>query len=126
MYRWWVVSLLRKLARLAPPPAQPAPTAPANGPMLEELRARIQAVIERTARRAAPPPPAVDTPELPFSTIETSSGPLHVRTQQLSAAHRTGVAPLLPARDASAELLALLALDPTLADCEPSRALYLD
>ena len=33
---------------------------------------------------------------------------------------------LLPARDASSELLALLALDPSLASCDPARALYLD
>ncbi len=33
---------------------------------------------------------------------------------------------LLPARDASPELLALLALDPQIAKCDPMRALYID
>jgi uncharacterized protein YprB with RNaseH-like and TPR domain len=51
---------------------------------------------------------------------------LHVRTQRLSAAHRTGRISLAGAREASSELLALLALDPCLARCDPSRALFLD
>jgi uncharacterized protein YprB with RNaseH-like and TPR domain len=51
---------------------------------------------------------------------------LHVRTQRLSAAHRTGHASVVCARDASPELLALLALDPSLAGCDPLGALFLD
>jgi uncharacterized protein YprB with RNaseH-like and TPR domain len=127
------VSLRSKLARLpAPRPSgssssEPVPNAsPARSAVLEDLRGRIEAVLARTARRAAAPPPAVDTPELPFVTTETPSGPLHVRLYRLSGAHRTGHAPVLPARSASAPLLALLALDPKLAACDPSRALYLD
>jgi uncharacterized protein len=46
--------------------------------------------------------------------------------QRLSAAHRMGRAPLLAARGASSRLLALLALDPSLAAQDISRALYLD
>jgi len=72
------------------------------------------------------PPPPVDTTELPFVTTETPLGPLSIRAHRLSAAHRIGRAPLLPARDASAELLALLALDPTLASCNLRDALFLD
>ena len=49
-----------------------------------------------------------------------------MRTVRLSAAHRTGHAPVLPARDASSELLSLLALDPSLAACPARGALYLD
>ncbi len=139
------MSLRSKLARLAlaePPPAPlpphlaassaplppPAPaTSPGDRPaVLADLRARIQATLERTARRAPPPPPPVDTVELPFATIATELGPLHVRTQRLSPAHRTGRAPLACALDADFELLALLALDPSLAACDPARALYLD
>jgi cephalosporin hydroxylase/uncharacterized protein YprB with RNaseH-like and TPR domain len=44
----------------------------------------------------------------------------------MSAAHRTGRTPVAGALDASAELLALLALDPALARREPRRALFLD
>jgi uncharacterized protein len=97
-----------------------------RGPVLDDLRARIRSTLERTARRAASPVPPVDTVDLPFATHETPRGPLHVRTQRLSAAHRTGRISLACARDASSEVLALLALDPGLAGCDPGRALFLD
>jgi hypothetical protein len=86
----------------------------------------MHAVLERHARRAPLPPRPVDTPELPFVTQETARGPLSIRASRLSAAHRTGTAPLLAARDASPRLLALLALDPSLAERDPAGALYLD
>jgi uncharacterized protein YprB with RNaseH-like and TPR domain len=85
----------------------------------------MQAILERSAVALRPPPP-VDTCELPFVTTETPLGPLHVRVQRLSGAHRTGHAPVACARDASADLLALLALDPALARCDPSGALFVD
>jgi uncharacterized protein YprB with RNaseH-like and TPR domain len=94
--------------------------------LLDDLRARMQAVLERSGRVVPAPPPPVDTCELPFVTTETPSGPLHERVQRLSGAHRTGHAPVACARDACPELLALLALDPGLAGCEPGRALFLD
>ncbi|MGH7281587.1 MAG: ribonuclease H-like domain-containing protein [Polyangiaceae bacterium] len=85
----------------------------------------MREILERTALPPRPPP-RVDTPELPFVTHDTPSGPLHLRQRRLAASHRMGRVSLLPARDASSELLALLALDPLLASCDPSRALYLD
>jgi uncharacterized protein YprB with RNaseH-like and TPR domain len=94
--------------------------------VLADLRARIQATLARTARRAPAPPPPVDTVDLPFATEPTPLGPLHVRTQRLALTHRTGRAPVAGARHASAQLLALLALDPALAACDPGGALYLD
>jgi uncharacterized protein len=114
------VSLRSKLSRLE----SAAPQARLD--VLDDLRARIQATLARTARREAAPVPPVDTVELPFVTEPTPLGLLHVRSQRLSAAHRTGRAPLAFAREASAEILALLALDPTVAGCDPARALYLD
>jgi uncharacterized protein YprB with RNaseH-like and TPR domain len=86
----------------------------------------MHAVLERHARRAPTPPRPVDTVDLPFVTQDTPRGPLSIRATRLSAAHRTGTAPLLSSRDASARLLALLALDPSLAGCDPAGALYLD
>jgi uncharacterized protein YprB with RNaseH-like and TPR domain len=124
----FAVEAVPEEAQLQPQP-QPPPLEPPNrdrADTLGDLRARMQAVLERTARRAPPPPPPVDTTELPFITEETPLGPLSIRSQRLSAAHRMGRAPLTPARDASTELLALLALDPTLAACDPRRALFLD
>ena len=146
MYRHCAVSLRSKLSRLlerslrraTPPPLprrSPAESASGSAPRrlrrlaratLADLRARMHVALERHARRPPPPPPAVDTTELPFVTTETPRGPLSIRTQRLSAAHRMGRAPLLAARGASPRLLALLALDPSLAACDPARALYLD
>lgn len=137
------MSLRSKLSRLestiqaAPVPPSPAVESPGAGPpaplpvagrasLLDDLRARIQATLARTARRAPAPPRAVDTPDLPFATEATPLGPLHVRAQRLSAAHRTGRAPLVAARHANADLLALLALDPSLATLDPRGALFLD
>ena len=128
-------SLRSKLSRLSSVgPASSAEVRAASGndaksELLDDLRARIESVIARSAARSGlprAPPRAVDTEELPFVTTETPLGPLHVRTHRLGVSHRTGRAPVLAARTASAELLALLALDPSLAACDPSRALYLD
>jgi len=84
----------------------------------------MDAILSRPAE--ARPLPAVDVPELPFAVERTEHGPLHVRTLRLSGAHRVGRAPVTAARTASSELLALLALDPRLAPCDPKGALYLD
>jgi uncharacterized protein len=125
------VSLQSKLARLSAPAGAPRAAGPGlpveaeRAELLDDLRARMRAALERSAPRPVPLP-RVDTCELPFVTTETPSGPLHVRTQRLSAAHRTGHAPVACAREASPEILALLALDPVLASCEPSAALFLD
>src|SRR5580692_5486489 len=123
------MSLRTKLSRMdAAGPASPTPPqGPIRAGLLDDLRARIQTTLERSSHRlaaiAALAPPAVDTCELPFATCETALGPLHVRVQRLSGAHRTGHAPVACARDASSELLALLALDPGLVACDPSEAL---
>jgi uncharacterized protein YprB with RNaseH-like and TPR domain len=129
------VSLLGKLSRLAstaplpspsPGPADRAPPQPDRAGLLDDLRARIRATIERSARRGPAPLPSVETVDLRFTTVETPKGPLHARTRHFGASHRTGQAQVSRGRDASAELLALLALDPRLADCDPARALFLD
>lgn len=120
----------------APPPAPEPPAPPASEPpasgtaptsgLLDDLRRRMDAILVRTRAEAPKPLPRVDFGDLPFCLEDTPSGPLHVRTLRLSGAHRVGRAPVTFARTASPELLALLALDPRLASCDPSRALYLD
>jgi hypothetical protein len=100
-------------------------------PTLDELRARMARVLgksEGTSGRAVPlrVPPEIDLPELPFVAEETPLGPVHVRARRLSAAHRFGHVGLAPARSARPEVLALLALDPSLADRDPAEALFLD
>jgi uncharacterized protein YprB with RNaseH-like and TPR domain len=119
------VSLRSKLERLdgRMPTAPTETTVPTK---LEELRRRMDAVLSRTAEpRAERPPPRVYD-DMVFAVEHTVHGPLHVRTLCLSAAHRTGRAPVLAGRDASPTLLALLALDPALADAAPRGALFLD
>jgi hypothetical protein len=109
---------LSPLASLSPSAATETPS------LLDDLRRRMDAILTRT--RSEPPRelPAVDCPELPFCVERTELGPLHVRTLRLSGAHRVGRIPITGARTASSELLALLALDPRLAACDLSGALY--
>lgn len=92
--------------------------------VLEDLRRRMDMVLARNETKRALP--AVDVPELPFCVERTELGPLHVRTLRLGGAHRVGRIPIAGAKRASSELLALLALDPHLARCDLSKALYLD
>jgi uncharacterized protein YprB with RNaseH-like and TPR domain len=108
------------------PTSYPASSAESRPQLLDDLRARMRATLERTAPKCLAPPPAVDTVDLPFATETTPLGPLHVRAQRLPSTHRTGRALIAPARVASAALLALLALDPSLSGCDPGGALYLD
>lgn len=129
------MSLKSRLARLngaglggaapAPAPAPPLEQA-ASSSILDDLRARMDHILARTRAEARREPPRVDDSELPFCVEQTESGPLHVRTLRLSGAHRVGRAPVTAAKTASSELLALLALDPRLAPCDVTRALYLD
>lgn len=114
------VSLRSKLERLGPVRFD----GEARIAVLEHLRARIQATLGRKGSGTSRAP--VDPVELPFSRRETPWGPLHIRTQRLSAAHRTGRASIACAIDASAEWLALLALDPALTRCDPRGAVFLD
>jgi hypothetical protein len=93
-------------------------------PSLDDLRDRIARIIGR----GAPPTPRADPSrgELPFLRELTDDGPLYVRRSACPAGSRVGRAPLHAGRDADPAMLALLALDPSLAGCAPSRALYLD
>jgi uncharacterized protein len=86
----------------------------------------MDAILVRTRAEPPRPPPRVDVADLPFCVEDTIAGPLHSKTVRYGGEHRIGRIPVAPARRASAELLALLALDPRLATCDPSRALYLD
>jgi uncharacterized protein len=120
-----VVAFAAKLRRLEA--AVPDPQAsPGRMATLEDLRARIQRVLDRSLDRPRPPRPRVDSEDLPFAVEKTAAGPLHVRTLRLLPSHRTGRASVLASRHARTPFLAQLALDPSLAACDPSRALYLD
>src|SRR3954462_15233360 len=92
---------------------------------LEALRVRIAGILTK-----APPSnrlgPAPISSELPFALVETSCGPLYVRTKRLSVAHRVGRASVQAGASASGGMLALLALDASLAQVDPLAALYID
>ncbi len=117
------MSLRGRLARLKAPPKSTDREA-----LLDDLRARMRRVLERTSvPRPQPTVSAEDTEHrLPFFAEETPLGVLHRRVLRLSAAHRTGRAPARAAKDADRTLLSLLALDPSLANADVARALYLD
>jgi uncharacterized protein YprB with RNaseH-like and TPR domain len=92
---------------------------------LDVLRQKIAAILTKAPpvrRRPADPSQG----DLPFALESTSDGPLYVRTKRLSAAHRVGRASVSVGKDASAGMLALLALDPALSSADPAHMLYID
>jgi len=79
--------------------------------------------------RPAPPEPEPADPErtlLPFVRRDTERGPLYQRLERLGRSYRVGRMSVDVSRDAKPEILALLALDPGLAEVDLGRALYLD
>jgi hypothetical protein len=92
---------------------------------LEALRRKIARILTTAppVRRHFADPSAED---LPFAHLATPRGPLYVRTKRLSPAHRVGRASVTAGKNASAGMLALLALDPALSTIDPERLLYLD
>jgi|HubBroStandDraft_1064217.scaffolds.fasta_scaffold04091_4 uncharacterized protein len=123
MYRIGTVSFRDKLSRRALPPlGREMPRAQ----VIDGLRERIRATLERTPSSPDAPHGSGAVDDLPFETTEVPAGLLHVREKRLSRTHRTGRAQLGPAYDASIELLSLLALDPTLTRCDVRGALFLD
>lgn len=112
-------------AEKAPETETPAKTAtPKAKPTLEELRARIAALVgQKEPVRPRPDPTAG---ELPFFVERTPAGPRYIRRVAAAKAARVGRAPLWAARAADAATLGLLALDPSIGACDPKKALYLD
>ncbi len=118
------ISFARAEAAVPPPP--PVIAEREGGSVIEDLRRRMDALLARARAEPKRELPSVDVPELPFCVEHTELGPLHVRTLRLGGAHRVGRISVKGAKTASSERLALLALDPPLASCDLSRALYLD
>src|SRR3954471_1021880 len=118
------MSLRGRLARMSKPATSNREA------LLDDLRARMRRVLERTTivgPRVQPSVTAEDSEfRLPFFAEETPLGTLHRRVLRLSPAHRTGRAPAYASKDADCTLLSLLALDASLSNVDVSRALYLD
>ncbi len=91
---------------------------------LDELRARMARILgELPPSEESPPKEPAD---FPFSPFETEDGTIHHLEERLRPSHHVGVIPVEAAREASMEILALLALDPRLAEVRPEKALFLD
>lgn len=123
-----------KLSTLASPLPRPSVEAETTT-RLAQLREQMAALLARggAGAPAASPPPMLrrfdDAPELsdlPFVVERTAAGPLWRRHQQLAPSAHVGRIPLEAARDASSEMLALLALSPELCGCAIQGALFLD
>jgi uncharacterized protein YprB with RNaseH-like and TPR domain len=93
--------------------------------VLDELRAKMQALLGKERPVPAPRSKA-SLAELPFVDAEHRGLRLTQRLERLPPSAHVGRIPIDAARTASSEMLALLGLDPTLAGCDFSRALYLD
>jgi uncharacterized protein YprB with RNaseH-like and TPR domain len=102
-------------------------------PSLEVLRDRIAAIVARGMPREPRPNPAFSraaiegpTGELPFAREDTASGPLYVHRRRARPGQRIGRASIAAAAQSDPGMLALLAIDPSLAGCDPRRALFID
>jgi uncharacterized protein YprB with RNaseH-like and TPR domain len=116
------VDFKRKLGHLRPP----APAEPARDETLAALRLQMASILGRPSTPKPRAPAEAALSELPFVRHETPDGPLHQRLQRHGAGYTVGRIPVDAALTARAEILALLALDPSLAEVEPRRVLFLD
>jgi uncharacterized protein len=119
---------------LAAPPGEPPATAlgstealPPPPNIIDQLRAKMAEILERPRYHTPPAAPA-DPSEtaLPFVREETPSGALYRRHVILPPSHHVGRIPVDSAYSSRVELLALLALDPSLAALRVSGALFFD
>lgn len=96
---------------------------------LEALRARLGKMVgavtptpRAPGRRGCGSPAA----RLPFDSVATADGQLHVRTVSITPAQKMGSVGLAGALRADPRMLSLLALCPEIAEIDARRALYLD
>ncbi len=114
------------------PPAFDAADEATRAARLAQLRALIGNVVQRDHdRRQAHAPSgshaAVDAPRsLPWPVSDTAHGPLHSVERWLEPHYHHGNAPVAAALACSAGTLATLALDPSVAELDMSRMLFLD
>ena len=118
------------------PPLPPSPPhtgeavqiAGAGASRIDDLRARMGAILAKHARREEPAwkRSEQELGDLPFTSEETEHGTLYRRVLRVGVAQRVGHAPVDYARRADMPWLAALSLEPALAQCNPEDALYVD
>lgn len=117
----------RKLGFLAPPATAIAASSEPDRALIDELRLRMAEILERPPKETGRPPPADPSlTSLPFACETSPSGPVYRRHLILPPSHHVGRIPVDAAYSSRPELLALLALDPSLSRANLSRALFLD
>lgn len=128
------MGLKEKLGRLGPPIGQSEATAQADATgapdgertrQLDSLRERMAEILGREPSAGRMPADPSLT-ELPFARVERPEGAVYQRLERLAPSHHVGRMPVDAAHAAEASVLALLALDPSLAEVDLRRALYLD
>src|SRR5262245_32610947 len=102
----------RRLAELGPPMA---PKTGEKADVLATLRERMAEILGQPVQKPRPPADP-SAGELPFFREDRPGGALYRRSLSLAPSHAVGRIPVDAARAASAELLALLALDPRLSE----------
>lgn len=136
------MSLRAKLARLAsagpgsrptpaPPVAEIAEPAAADGPNLErvaQLRGLLSKMIADEQRRLRERAPATEAPKapLPGESVPTAHGPLQRVAEYLEPAHCHGRIPIARATRVCPRTVAKLALDEGLEGIDPRHLLFVD
>jgi uncharacterized protein len=111
------------------PASLPEPTPRAAPGIIDQLRAKMAEILERAplaAPAVARPPADPSQTSLPFVCEDSEEGPLYRRHVILPPSHHVGRIPVDAAHNSRPELLALLALDPSLSDKDFGRALFID
>jgi uncharacterized protein len=105
--------------------ARPGAGPEGHAETLATLRAKMAEILGRPAPPPRPPADPAET-DLPFVRTAGPHGVLCQRREALRPSHHVGRIPVEAARDAAPELLALLALEPALAEIDPRAVLFLD
>jgi uncharacterized protein len=109
--------------------AERGPPAESTAARLDALRLKVQRALgaeRETSARSVRRAPADPGRPWPFEHRATPTGAVEAARADYAPTHLVGAVPLGPAASAVPELLALLALDPSLSGLDPGRALFLD
>lgn len=112
------MNLKGRLSRLPAPPG-------GREHVLDDLRERMRALTGQVEVAAIPAPVRGFEP-FGMAKVNNARGGFWLRRERFAPSRRVGRSPVADAHGALAGVLALLSLDPVLADAELGRAVYLD